>query len=44
MLGLVGLVVGPVALSLARELWEQRVLQVPLPGAGGPMDTGKGSA
>lgn len=28
-LGLVGLVIGPVALSLARELWEQRVRDLP---------------
>ena len=32
-LGLVGLVVGPVALSLARELWEQRVRELALPSA-----------
>jgi predicted PurR-regulated permease PerM len=41
-LGLVGLVVGPVALTLARELWEQRVRQVAPPGAAGSTDTGKG--
>jgi predicted PurR-regulated permease PerM len=28
-LGLVGLVIGPVALSLTRELWEQRVRDLP---------------
>ena len=28
-LGLIGLVIGPVALSLARELWEQRVRDLP---------------
>ena len=32
-LGLVGLVVGPVALTLARELWEQRVRELALPSA-----------
>jgi predicted PurR-regulated permease PerM len=29
-LGLIGLVVGPVVLSLVRQLWEQRVLDLPL--------------
>jgi hypothetical protein len=28
-LGLIGLVIGPVALSLTRELWEQRVRDLP---------------
>jgi predicted PurR-regulated permease PerM len=32
-LGLVGLVIGPVVLSLARELWEQRVRDLPAQGA-----------
>jgi predicted PurR-regulated permease PerM len=30
-LGLVGLVIGPVVLTLARELWEQRVRDLALP-------------
>jgi predicted PurR-regulated permease PerM len=30
-LGLVGLVIGPVVLTLARELWEQRVRELALP-------------
>ena len=33
--GLIGLVIGPVALTLAREIWEQRMHEVrrPIPGA-----------
>jgi predicted PurR-regulated permease PerM len=30
-LGLVGVVIGPVVLALARELWEQRVRDLALP-------------
>jgi predicted PurR-regulated permease PerM len=33
-LGLVGLVIGPVVLTLARELWAQRVRDLALPDPG----------
>jgi len=33
-LGLVGLGIGPVAIALTRELWEQRVRELPLSGTG----------